>query len=87
MTKSMSVISCVAYYAPTSGCRYFTKKSAIKAEANAIIAAKYPTVQTCQETGESFYYKEDLKGYEKILRRLSRLIEKSIKLNQQHNRG
>jgi len=84
MRNSLSVISCIAYYAPTAGRRYFTKKSAITAEANAIIRAKYPTIEMCQETGESFYYKEDLKGYEKILRRLSRLIEKSIN---QHNRG
>ena len=84
MSNSLSVISCFAYYAPTAGRRYFTKKSAITAEANAIIRAKYPTIQMCQETGESFYYKEDLKGYEKILRRLSRLIEKSLK---QYNRG
>ena len=66
------------FYAPKAGRRYFTKSAAIKAEAKAIIYAKYPRESFEPDTGYSFDIETDCpKRYAIMFRRMCRLVKRS----------
>mgnify|MGYP006126423709 CR=1 FL=1 len=67
----------IVYYAPTKGRRYFSKRSAIIAEAKAIIYKKYPPIPFDTETGECYSMElDEPERYGKMHRRLSRQLIK-----------
>ena len=60
--------------------RYFSKKSAVRAEAMAIIKEKYPTERPEYEQGHLIYtgfHCTSLPRFGVLLRRMMRLIEKA----------
>jgi len=60
-----------AYYSPTKGRNYFTKKSAIKNEAIAIILKKYPVEKFEADTGHSYDIRfNEPERFERIMRSL-----------------
>jgi len=65
------------YYSPAAGRRYLTKKAAIHNEVMAKIRNKYPTIND-RECGEFWHCSVDLEGFDKIYRRMTRLVAKCV---------
>lgn len=69
------------YYAPTKGRRYLTKAAAIHAEACAIIERKHETVNYPGDLvtpGEFWYWRNNLPRAEVLLRRMKRIVKRSM---------
>ena len=67
------------FYAPTRGRRYFSRRAAVKGEANAKIFDRYPIEPFESDTGHHYDIRYDEpERYEKMLRRLSRLINNEV---------
>ena len=69
------------WLAPTAGRRYLTKRSAINAEARALILAKHPTEQAERdEIGQTYpgWHWSNMPRAEVLLRRVKRLVERHV---------
>lgn len=70
-------IECVpalAYLAPTKGRRYLTKRSAVRAEARALMDRKYPAEKGDASDGYSNWHWSDDGHLQQLYERLVRLI-------------
>ena len=67
-----------AYYSPSAGRRFFTKKGALDAETAARIYKKHPKTPFDPDTGEGYSIKfDEPERYAKMFRRLRRIIAAS----------
>lgn len=75
ISKQISTV----WYAPTRGRRYLSKKSAINAEAKAIIYKKYPPEPYEDDTGNCYNIDiDEPERYMKMHRRLALKLKNSI---------
>lgn len=75
---SVQTLHGVVYRSSRTGRRYLTLRAAIRAEARAIILAKYPSEKPEYENGYTSYpgfYWRDLPNSEKLYRRVVRLVK------------
>ncbi|WP_105532434.1 hypothetical protein [Solimicrobium silvestre] len=78
----ISVETRTVYHSSIKGRRYLHKRSAIKAEALAIIKKKYPDEPFEHDTGYSFNWQAEIPRSNVLFRRMCRLVSKSLKDNQ-----
>lgn len=74
--KSMQA---TVYLAPTKGRRYLTKRSAVRAEAAAMLERKYPTERGDETDGFHHWHWSDDEQLRKVHARLVQLIARNIK--------
>lgn len=73
----ISVETRKVYFARTKGRAYLSKSGAIHGETMAILRKKYKPEKFEHDTGHSFQV-ECMEGFEKMYRRMKRIVSKSI---------
>lgn len=80
----------VVYRSPSRGRAYFTAKAAAKAEANCMLAKKYPSEKPAYEDGFCFdpgYHWSEDERLCRVHARLVRLILKKLRAKPEHGEG
>jgi len=80
---NVTIQTAKVWYSPTKRRRYFSRSSAIHAEAKALILIRYPTEKPEHEQGRMTYPgyhfpSDEPEKYGRMLRRLKRIISKHI---------
>lgn len=87
--KTIEKQTATVWYAPTRGRRYLSRSGAIKGEAYALIIKKHPPEPPDYDTGYPGYHikYQDPDRFEKMHRRMCKLIRKSLIEEGEENDG